>query len=204
VSVVVHTGTVILSGTNTYSTTEVESGTLLINGDNSGAQSVFVDSGGTLGGHGTVGGNVFTFGGAITGDTVTTAGTLTLTGNVILATGEGPGGTYLANLSGSLSDLLAISGSLTLGTGTTLDIVGSADNITTYTLATFASHNGSFDTVMGIPSGYSLVYNATDIELVPIPEPATWIGGALALGAMAARPRRRRRAVAPGLSVIGY
>jgi hypothetical protein len=46
---------------------------------------------------------------------------------------------------------------------------------------------------MDIPLGYTLVYNPTDIELVPIPEPATWIGGALALGAMAFSRQRLRR-----------
>jgi fibronectin-binding autotransporter adhesin len=195
--VIVTGGTVTFTGANTYTgSTDVEGGTLLVNGNNSGATGgVFVDNAGTLGGHGTIGGSVFTFGGTITGDTATTVGTLTLLNNVNLFTGEGAGGTYLANLSGSLSDLLAITGNLGLGTGTTLDIVGSADNTTTYILATFAAHSGTFDTVTGIPLGYTLVYNPTDLELVPtaIPEPATWIGGALALGAISAFRLRRKR-----------
>lgn len=191
--VVVNGGTVTLTGTNTYTGfTEVDGGTLLINGANSGPGSVYVYDTGTLGGHGTIAGNVYTFGGTITGDTATTVGTLTLQGSVNLATGEGAGGTYLANLSGSLSDLLAITGSLTLGSGTTLNIVGGADGITTYILATFGSLNSTFDTVMGLPGGYALVYNQTDIELVPIPEPATWIGAALALGAIALTRTRKK------------
>ena len=187
-------GTVIFSGTNSYTgSTSVDGGTLLINGNNSAATAtIFVGSGGTLGGTGTVGANVITLNGTITGATATTTGQLTLQGNLELNSGEG-GGTYLANLSGSLSDLLAITGSLILGADTTLNIVGSADGVTTYTLATFASRSDVFQTVMGIPGGYSLVYNAADIELVPIPEPSTWIGGALALGAIAILLRRRRR-----------
>ncbi|MFN2623979.1 MAG: PEP-CTERM sorting domain-containing protein [Chthoniobacterales bacterium] len=186
VSVSVNGGTVLFSGANNYTgSTFVEGGTLLVNGNAANAIGLVQVSGS---------GSVL--GGTITGNTITTVGTLTLLNNVILNTGEGPGGTYLANLSASLSDLLAITGSLTLGAGTTLDIVGSADNLTTYTLATFASRSGIFATVTGIPSGYSLVYNNTDIELVPtaIPEPSTWIGGALALGAIGFAFRRRLRA----------
>lgn len=196
--VVVNGGTVTFTGTNTYSGgTEVNGGTLLINGDNSGATgavTVFF-SGSVLGGTGIMGGTVSTYGGTITGGTTTTVGALTLTGNVNINTGEG-GGTYLANLSGNTSDLLAIAQKLTLGLDTTLSIVGTADGVTTYILATFSSHDNVFGTVTGIPSGYSLVYNPTDIELVPtaIPEPATWIGGALALGALALTQKRRLRA----------
>jgi autotransporter-associated beta strand protein len=192
--VIVNGGTVTFSGTNTYTGfTEIDGGTLLINGNNSAATGmVSVYPTGTLGGTGTVGGNMFVFGGTITGATATTVGTLTLLGNANFTTGEGAGGTYLANLSGSLSDLLAITGTLTLGADTTLNIVGAADNVTTYILATFASHTDTFATVTGIPSGYALIYNATDLELVPIPEPATWIGGALTLGAIGFAWRRVR------------
>jgi len=192
--VVVNGGTVTLEGANTYTGfTEVDGGTLLVNGTKSGNGSVYVYDTGTLGGTGTVAGNLYTFGGTVTGATATTVGKLTLQGDVNFATGEGDGGTYLANLSGSLSDLLAITGQLVLGAGTTLDIQGAADGTTTYILATFGSHDDVFDMVMGVPSGYALVYNPTDLELVPIPEPATWIGGALALGAIAFVQRRRLR-----------
>jgi fibronectin-binding autotransporter adhesin len=191
-------GLVTLTGTNTYNGgTYVTGGTLLVNGNNSGATGIvqLYGSGSLLGGTGTIGSTVYMYGQTITGATDTTVGTLTLNQNLLMATGEGAGGTYLANLSGSTSDLLKITGFLTLGFGTTLDIDGSADGITTYILATFASHTGTFQTVMDIPSGYTLVYNPTDIELVPtaIPEPATWIGGALALGAIGFMQRRRLR-----------
>jgi fibronectin-binding autotransporter adhesin len=193
IGVVVVDGTVIFSGTNTYGgSTSVDGGLLLINGNNSGATgTIFVGAGGTLGGTGTVGGSVQTFDGTITGATPSTVGTLTLLGNVDLSTGEGDG-TYLANLSGSLSDLLAISGTLSLGAGSILDIDGVGDGVTTYTLATFASRDDVFGTVMDIPGGYSLVYHDMDIQLVPIPEPATWIGGTLALGALVFARRKRK------------
>ncbi len=201
VSVEVNKGTVIFSGANSYTgSTFVSGGTLLVNGNQSNATG-FVQvsgAGSVLGGTGTIGGTVFMFGSTITGDTTTTVGTLTMQGSLRLHTGEGSGGTYLANLSGSTSDLLAISNILTLGIDTTLHIDGNADGHTTYVLATFAGLSSEpgenrFGTVIGTPTGYDLVYNATDIELVPIPEPATWIGAALALGAIAFGSRRRLR-----------
>ena len=192
-------GTVVLSGTNTYTgTTDVSAflpvnpATLLVNGDNSGATGIVQvsGSGSVLGGTGTIGGNVYTFSSTITGGTTTGVGTLTLQQNLNLRTGEGDG-TYLANLSGSLSDLLAITGNLNLGGQTTLNIVGSADGITTYTLATFGTRTDMFQTVTGIPTGYALVYNTGDIELVPIPEPATWLGAGFAVAALLWTQRRR-------------
>ena len=195
-NLVVGAGTVTLTGTNSYTGfTEVDGGTLLVNGNNTAATgTVYVYDTGTLGGTGTIGGSVNLFGGTITGATSTTVGTLTLLGNASFATGEGAGGTYLANLSGNLSDLLAITGNMVLGSDTTLSIVGAADGVTTYTLATFASHIDQFEFVNGLPSGYALVYHNTDLQLVPtaIPEPATWIGGALAFVAMRFASRRRK------------
>ncbi|MEY2518606.1 MAG: fibronectin-binding autotransporter adhesin, partial [Verrucomicrobiota bacterium] len=196
-SVQVNGGLVTLSGTNTYNgSTFVPGGTLLVNGDHSGATGIVqVSNSGTLGGTGTIGSStVYMFGGNITGATDATVGTLTLNNNLIMATKEGAGGTYIANLSGSTSDLLKIIGTLTLGSQTTLSIQG-ATNGSTYILATFADRFGTtfqFDNSSSYP-GYTLVYNATDIELVPIPEPATWIGGALALGAIGFTQRRRLR-----------
>jgi hypothetical protein len=118
-----------------------------------------------------------------------------MTQDLFMATGEGAGGIYLANLSGSTSDLLAITGSLTLGLGSALDIQGTADGITTYILATFASRMDVFETVSGVPANYTLVYNDMDIQLVPtpIPEPATWAGGVLALVVLVFIQRRRLR-----------
>jgi autotransporter-associated beta strand protein len=82
-------GTLALTGTNTYQgTTQVISGTLLINGNSTGATGdveVF-DSGTVLGGTGIVGGAVIlNFGGAILGGTGTTAsGTLTVNNSLTL------------------------------------------------------------------------------------------------------------------------
>jgi len=199
VQVQINGGIVQFRGTNTYTgQTFIGNGaTFIESGDNGGATgTVFVVGTGTvLSGKGTIGGKVEMFGGStITANDTTNVGTLTLLKDVVIGSVEGQGGIYLANLDGALSDLLLISGQLSLGVGSTLDIQGTADGVTTYTLATFASHSGVFATVSNLPSGYDLVYSATDLELVPVPEPATWIGGALALGAVALVSRRRLRA----------
>jgi hypothetical protein len=193
ISLSVSSGVTTLTGTNTYTGSTFVNGTLLVNGNNSGATETVFVSGGVLGGTGTIGGTVMTFDGTITGGTTTNVGALTLLQNLDLSTDEGTG-TYLANLSGNMSDLLAITGSLSLGAGSILDIDGTGDGITTYTLATFDDRNNTtFETVSGIPFNYTLVYHDMDIQLVPIPEPSTWIGGALVFAALAFTQRRRLR-----------
>jgi hypothetical protein len=197
---VVGSSTVIFTGTNTYTGgTSINGATLLVNGDNSaatGAVSV-VNSGSLLGGTGTVGGPVnIGSGGRITGGTSTTVGTLTLSSNLTInGTGEGQSPTYLVNIDGSAADKLVIGGTLSLPGFTQLSFSGSADGTTTYVLATFTSllNNDHFDFVQNMPMGYSLIYNPTDIELVPIPEPATWIGAALGAVILFVRPRRRKK-----------
>ena len=77
-----------LSGTNTYSgETVVLAGTLLVNGDNSGATGNVVVQGGVLGGTGTLGGDVFVSAGAALapGDG---PGTLSLNGNSLTMSAE--------------------------------------------------------------------------------------------------------------------
>jgi autotransporter-associated beta strand protein len=201
VSVEVDGGTVVFSGANDYTgSTFVSGGTLLINGNQSNATGLVqvAGSGSVLGGTGTVGGTVFMFGGTITGGTTTSVSTLTMTNNLNMDTHEGAGGTYLANISGTTSDLLAITGTLTLGPNSSLIVDGTLDGVTTYTIATFSllAGNAHFGSTSGIPGNYMIVYDPGDIELVPtaIPEPATWIGAVLALGAVAFARRRKLRA----------
>jgi hypothetical protein len=195
-------GVVTLTGTNTYTgfTTVLNGATGLINGNNSGATgSVSVVNSGTLGGTGTIGGSVGVGNGIITGGTATDTGTLhigtlTLNQNVSFNGGESTS-TYLANIIGNVSDTLAIMGNLNISGSSHLDLVGTPDGFTVYTLATYLGRSGQFSFVDNMPANYSLVYGDNDLLLVPtaIPEPATWMGGALALGTIALVSRRKLR-----------
>lgn len=175
-------GTLILTGTNTYTgDTSVSGGTLLVYGDQSNATgNVVVSNLGTvLGGAGQIGGDTFILSSStITGGTTTDVGTLTL--NSLSFSSGGAASTYLVNLDGATSDTLVVLGSLHLGIGDAISINGTANGTTTYLLASYDSRSGTFDNEIGIPSGYDLIYGPNELLLVPtaVPEPATWIGAA--------------------------
>src|SRR5205807_292170 len=85
-------GTLVLSGTNTYSgATTVSAGTLLVNGSLAAGSAVTVSNSGTvLGGTGTINGSVSiaSSGAILQGGTGSTAQTLTLKGAVTMSTGS--------------------------------------------------------------------------------------------------------------------
>jgi fibronectin-binding autotransporter adhesin len=199
---VVGNSTVTLTGANTYTGgTSIVGSTLYINGDNSAATgSISVNNAGSLlGGTGVTGGGVnIGGGGTITGATDSTVGTFTIGSatsprNLTFNPGEASAA-YLANLGGTMSDLLNISGTLSIIGNSHLHFVGSPDGTSSYTLATYSMETGHF-IVDNLPAGYSLLYLPTELDLIPtaIPEPATWVGGALGFGAVAFVSRRRLR-----------
>ncbi|TPI12452.1 autotransporter outer membrane beta-barrel domain-containing protein [Mesorhizobium sp. B4-1-3] len=113
-------GTTILTGANSYGgPTNVNSGTLLVNGDQTGATGLTSVAGGaTLGGTGIIGGNVTMADGSTLspGGSGNAAGALTINGNLTLS-----GGTSLAyNFGqanapgGALNDVVNVGGNLTL------------------------------------------------------------------------------------------
>ncbi len=184
-------GILTLNGTNAFAGgTTVSAGTLLV-GDAShtaatlGAVAV---NGGTFGGYGTVGALAINLGGTLSpGGSIGTlnAGTTTLAGN------------YLAEIDATSSDLLAVTGDLSLGgTLTISDLTGGAGSYApSYTLATYTGQlSGSFASISGQPAGYTLdTSTAGQVRLVssaPVPEPASL--GILALGAAAMLTRRRK------------
>ncbi|SEN21035.1 fibronectin-binding autotransporter adhesin [Luteibacter sp. UNCMF331Sha3.1] len=111
------TGTTVLTANNGYTgATTVESGTLIVNGDQSAATgTTSVLNGATLGGTGTIGGNV-TVGDGATLSPGQSAGTLTINGSLALGASAvldyelGQAGTP----GGALNDLTVVHGDLTL------------------------------------------------------------------------------------------
>ncbi len=82
-------------------------------------------------------------------------------------------GIYACEIDGATSDLLAVTGDLTLGAGSTLALatLGGGATQATYVVATYTGvRNGSFATVSGLPAGYSVVYNdaAKQVEVTSV------------------------------------
>jgi len=187
----------VFAGDNTYTgTTSVNEGTLLVNGTTSGQGDFTVGGAGqsaTLGGTGTIG---LVDGASVTAQTDGTIapgqsiGTLSVDGDVVF--GDGSSFDVEINAAG-LSDLLAIDGNLDLSSlADTLNITGVATGDSSYTLATYTGTlTGQFDTVTGLPAGYTVRYGSglNDAITLFIPEPAS---ASLILAAGMAMVRRRR------------
>lgn len=190
------TGTQIVTytGNATYTgVTNINSGTLLVNGSSTGGNTYTVASGATLGGTGSIGSTITVNSGAtLTGGTASGIGTLGLGSGVTLA------GTYLADLNGATSDLLNVTGLLDISDGTLNLNALATPGASVYVLASYGSLGGSqFASVLNLPTGYGLdyTYNGNHIALVStaIPTPAALPAGLAMLGLLAVRRRRDAR-----------
>jgi fibronectin-binding autotransporter adhesin len=192
-------GKLILSGANTYQgKTVISQGTLLVNGTHAaGAGTYEVDSGATFGGSGTItssGGIIAESGSRITGGDLGTVGTLTLVSNVTLDSGS----TYQVDIAGATIDKLAITGLLTITSGSILninitDLTGLQFN-TYYTIATYTDYTGAFTSITGLTGyTYDLKYTDTALELEIIPEPESWAMIMLGLFMLGVTVRRKLR-----------
>ena len=216
------TNTLTLSGNSTYGgTTTVTAGTLLINGNNSGATgAVSVASGATLGGNGTVGGATTIRGNLQPGNSpdllifsssLTLNSTATTTMEINVGTGAIRGTDY---------DGINVGTSLTYGGNLTLDI-GTIFGVGTYSWNLFDSTNsptGSFATGgvtltdsytgplvndglgvwtltqangFGGNNTWTFTQSTGDLGLSVIPEPSAWILLTGSLTALALIRRRR-------------
>jgi hypothetical protein len=209
-------GTLTLTGNNIYTGgTAVNGGTLLVNntaGTGTGTDPVTVSNAGTtLGGTGTMGavqvgggtniapGN----GGNNTG--ILTAGQLTLLPNSnfrVDINGTTVGSGY-DRFNVTIGSVTIIGSNLVVTVGTTLS-VGQ-----TFTILDKNSVGAITGTFTGIPQGgtvvgsngtvFSVSYTGGDgndivlTVLAPVPEPSTWMGGALAIAGLAFTQRRRLR-----------
>lgn len=148
------------------------------------ARTVTNQSGGVISGNGTIVANILSLSGSyiVPGSSI---GTNSVTGNVSI----GDGATLQIELGSNPgeNDLLAITGGLTLGATSILDLSGGVASLV-YTVATFNASSlvGTFGTVT---PGYSVTYNNSGgvitVELLNlVPEPGTAIllaGGLLGL-----------------------
>jgi autotransporter-associated beta strand protein len=150
-------GTLVLSGTNDYdpsAATNINAGTLLINGDSSAVTDPFnVNSTSTLGGNGTVGGNVTVTADANLSPGATGAvGTFSVLGALnISAQAGGTGKLIFALDTIAASDKVAVTGTLNLGT----DVLNFSD----FTFSTLAGlQNGTYKliTSSGLTGGITL------------------------------------------------
>ncbi len=211
------TGTLITTGNGAGSIgVTVNGGTLLVNGGDLGTGAIVVNSGGTLGGtsgSNFVGGNVTIAaggnlspgnGGNNTANIQPSNGLLTLA----------PGSNFLVDLNGTTvgSGYDHIDGS---GGGTSgLVLAGSnlivhVGFVTTTAMQFTIVHNGGGFGGQQFAQGtqvagddgkiYSITYTGDNIilqwtgALVAVPEPSTWMGGALAIAGLAFMQRRRLR-----------
>ena len=144
------------------------------------------------------------------GTTLQGTGSLTssLTVNGILAPGNsigtlivgdtafGSGSSFAVELGAGTSDLLAVNGNLDI-TLATLNLSGLADNVTSYTIATYTgSRTGNFTSIVGMPGGYTLDYGTgtNSAIMLMVPEPGTWALLAFSLTTVMILRRRSTKA----------
>lgn len=158
-------GVMVMQGTQTYlMPTNVSGGTLVLEGS-LGNSVVTVASAATLTGGGTIAGPVTVQAGGTIAPGATT-GTLQ-TGTAALA------GSYACEINGATADSLAVTGDLDL-TGSTLDfsVLGGGATEATYVIATYTGTlTGTFATLNGLPSGYTVQYKPTTRQVVLTTDP---------------------------------
>jgi autotransporter-associated beta strand protein len=208
----VDTGTLILTGSSTYSGgTSVTAGILNIDGAlTSTSNAVTVSNSATLGGVGSIAGAVtVNSGGNIAPgepDTYNAAdanagpfnaaakfGTLTV-GSAAIS------GTLQIGLEDSMSpdvDVLDATGALNIGSATVNFNVTGTPAQPAYVFAEYGSLTGTFATVDNLPSGYTINYDYQgndQIALVAVPEPASGASALLLCAGLVLRRGKRRAA----------
>lgn len=199
-------GTQALTGGYTYTgATTVNAGTLLVSGTISGSTLVNVNSTGTLGGSGGVIGTNATTVNVNDGGTLApgaSIGTLTVgtaTGNTVNFVSAGAGNAVLSielDATSSSSDLLFVNGNLNLGANDqlTLSLLNGSSPTNNYTIATYTgSLTGTFNTIVGMPAGYSIDYGTgtNSSIMLTVPEPGAAVSLLGGLGLLLGIRRRR-------------
>lgn len=162
----VGTGTLTLTGTNSYSgITVVSGGALAVNGSIASSEAVVVESGGTLGGAGTVSAAIVNSGGTLAaGDAG--PGTLTVAGSLTLNSGS----TYAIDLSPADADRTSVAGIATLAGDIRARFAPGTYLPRSYVImsASGGFDGSSFDTLSLVDAPglrASLAYGATDVSI---------------------------------------
>jgi autotransporter-associated beta strand protein len=190
-------GTQVLSGVQSYTgATNVNAGTLRVNGSTHSSSNFTVASAATLGGVGTVAGDLTVSGSIAPGHGVADALELTTGATTWNAS------TFKFELVGSASDKLTINGGLTKGTGSAFvfDFMGSTPiENGVYTLMSFDSQTGfasSDFSYTGLAPEFTgmgfFTITTSTLQFTAVPEASNLlVGGLLGLGLMS---RRRKQA----------
>jgi autotransporter-associated beta strand protein len=164
------TGKLTLGGVSTYAAaTNVNSGTMLVNGSIAGS-GVTVASGATLGGSGGTIASTITNNGTIAPGA--SVGTLNVTG----AVNDQASSSWAIELSGATSDLLAVTGNIDLSAVDNLNVTGSGTG-SSWVIATYSGTlTGTFDSVT---AGYSVDYGTGANSQITLHTPGSGAGGGL-------------------------
>jgi len=189
-------GTLALTNTNTYTgATNVNDGTLLINGSTHASSAVGVANGAALGGDGTVGGNatfnngsIFAWNLSVTDpsskDSITAADTFAVTGNLV--DGDAVGGSVFKVL---LAGNQSFADTFWTTSHTWSNVLTSGNSLALESLFTgfsYANANGS----TSAPTAGSFSLSGSALNFTAVPEPTSALAGLL-LGAGLLRRKRR-------------
>ncbi|WP_367873926.1 LamG-like jellyroll fold domain-containing protein [Luteolibacter sp. Populi] len=168
-------GTLTLNGSSFYTgPTDIEQGTLVINGDHfSATGKITVDAGATLGGISSLGGEVEVNGTMDPGgpEAGLTTGSMSVQGNVTFNTGS----SLAINIEDGQFDSIAVGGTLDISQAALKVKPGAGGTQLPYVIATFANRIGTFASV---PAGTTVVYHTNTIEITAVGTPyQSWIGG---------------------------
>jgi autotransporter-associated beta strand protein len=179
----VGTGTLTLSGINTYTgATIVDAGALVVNGSIAASSGVTVNNGGTLGGGGAVGNTIVNNGGTLVAGNGTANSSLNVAGSLALQSGA----VYMVQIDPATSSSANVSGTATLGGSTLKAVYANGSYVAKqYTILTAGSVNGTFGSFVetNLPSNFhtTLSYDAThaylNLILTFVPPPGSGLSG---------------------------